>query len=78
MLSLDGPSELHVVTMVNHRTTRSATYGSIALLKPSPGHAPTLSKTRMKVRATDIGITSFDFTAISDTSQGGGGGGGGE
>ena len=54
--------ELHMVTMVNHRALKTATYGSIAILKPSPGDAATLSKTHM---AGGLGIkqtTCLNFT----------------
>ena len=40
-------------------------YGSVALLKPHPLTNPILSKTRMSVRATSLGVTSFDFNTSS-------------
>jgi hypothetical protein len=46
------------VSLVNHRLLNASIYGSIALLKSA---APTLSKTRMSIRATNLGVTSFDF-----------------
>lgn len=58
MLSLPTDNELHVIALVNHRLLNSSTYGSVALLT---GSGKTLSKTRMSVRATSIGVTSFDF-----------------
>ena len=57
-LTLPTDEELHVVSLVNHRLLNASIYGSIALLKSA---APTLSKTRMSIRATSLGVTSFDF-----------------
>ena len=61
MLSLRTDDELHLVTLVHHRQLNSSVYGSVALLKPHPTSAAVLSKARMSVRATPIGVTSFDF-----------------
>ena len=59
------------MSLVHHRRLGAASYGSIALLKPS-SNAATLSKTRMAVRATPIGVTSFEFPAPK--ADGGSGG----
>ena len=40
-------------------------YGSIALLRPADAAAPTLSKTRMAVRATPIGVTTSDIATAA-------------
>ena len=61
MLTLSSSEELHVVTMVNHRMLNASVYGSIALLRSASPGATMLSKTRMSVRATPVGITSFDW-----------------
>lgn len=61
MLKLPTEAHVHVVTVVNHRELRAAVYGSVALLKPHPVSSATLSKARMSVRATSLGVTSFDF-----------------
>mmetsp|Transcript_24329 Transcript_24329/g.36081 ORF Transcript_24329/g.36081 Transcript_24329/m.36081 type:complete len:852 (+) Transcript_24329:171-2726(+) len=59
-LLLPTKNEFHLVTMVNHRQSNAAIYGSIAILKSS---SEFISKTHMSkhIRATSIGITSFDF-----------------
>eukprot|EP00434_Breviolum_minutum_P039856 symbB.v1.2.035399.t1/scaffold4703.1/size36139/2 len=57
MLTLEE-DELHLVSMVNHRYWNVSVYGSVALLKSAK---PTLSKTRMNIRATPLGVTSFEF-----------------
>lgn len=56
--TLSSNSELHVVTVVNHRLLNVSNYASIAMLKSS---SQVISKTRMKIRATSLGVTSFDF-----------------
>ncbi|KAL1504155.1 hypothetical protein AB1Y20_010564 [Prymnesium parvum] len=63
MLQLQREDEVHLVTLVNHRQLHAAVYGSIALLKPQPISARRLSKARMSVRATRLGLTSFDFNS---------------
>lgn len=65
MLQLRTEHQVHLVTMVNHRQLKAATYGSMALLKPHPLTSATLSKERMSVRATSLGVTSFDFNTTS-------------
>ncbi|CAK9080736.1 unnamed protein product [Durusdinium trenchii] len=57
MLTL-SEDEVHLVSVVNHRRSNVSVYGSLAVLKSSK---PTLSKTRMNIRATSLGVTSFDF-----------------
>ena len=47
--------------MAQHRALGAAVYGSVAMVKPSHATSPTLSKSFMRVRATSLGITSFDF-----------------
>lgn len=66
MLRLQSDAELHLVTLVNHRELNVSHYSSIALLTPATSSASTLSKTRMKVRATSVGVTSFDFPPSRD------------
>lgn len=66
MLQLRGDDVIHLVTAVNHRQLDAAVYGSIALLKPHPVSSATLSKTRMSVRATSVGVTSFDFNSTAN------------
>ena len=66
MLQLDE-DDVHIVSVLNHRALNAAVYASIAVLKPSETTAATLSKSRMAVRATEIGITSFDFGVPEDT-----------
>jgi len=66
MLRLSSDDEIHVITAVNHRQLKAAAYGSIALLKPHPASSPLLSKARMSVRATSLGVTSFDFDSTAD------------
>jgi len=56
-----GEDELHAVTMVDHRKVNASVYGSVALVRPSSAAAPTLSKSFMQVRATPLGVTSFDL-----------------
>ena len=63
MLSLGSDDTLHLVSLVDHQKLGAATYGSVALLVPAPAHAAALSKTRMSIRATSIGVTSFDLPA---------------
>ena len=65
MLQLKKADELHLVTAVNHRQLKAAIYGSIAILKPHPVSSPILSKARMSVRATSIGVTSFEFNSTN-------------
>ena len=69
--ALAGSLRAASVSLVHHRRLGAASYGSIALLKPSR-NAATLSKTRMAVRATPIGVTSFEFPAPK--ADGGSGG----
>ena len=57
MLEMSG-DELHLVSVVNHRLLNASIYGSVAVLKSA---RPTLSKTHMSIRATSLGVTSFDF-----------------
>ena len=57
MLELSG-NELHLVSVVNHRLLNASIYGSVAVLKSA---RPSLSKTHMSIRATSLGVTSFDF-----------------
>ena len=66
MLRLSSDDEIHVITAVNHRQLKAAAYGSIALLKPHPASSSHLSKARMSVRATSLGVTSFDFDSSAD------------
>eukprot|EP00435_Cladocopium_sp_Y103_P049365 s542_g14.t2 len=57
MLTLED-DEVHLVGLVNHRYWNVSVYGSLAALRSSKS---TLSKTRMNIRATPLGVTSFDF-----------------
>ncbi|CAE7472831.1 GIP [Symbiodinium sp. CCMP2456] len=57
MLEMSG-NELHLVSVVNHRLLNASIYGSVAVLKSA---RPSLSKTHMSIRATSLGVTSFDF-----------------
>ena len=57
MLNMSG-DELHLVSMVNHRLLNASIYGSVAVLKSG---GATLSKTHMSIRATSLGVTSFEF-----------------
>ena len=57
MLEMSG-DDLHLVSVVNHRLLNASIYGSVAVLKSA---RPTLSKTHMSIRATSLGVTSFDF-----------------
>ena len=57
--------EVHVVTLVHHRLLNASVYGSVAMVKPGWPSAPTLSKSFMRVRATPLGVTSFDFPPVS-------------
>ena len=63
LLRLERDDELHLIMLVNHRTLNVSVYGSIAVLKPAIRWAESLDKTHMKVRATALGVTSFDFPA---------------
>ena len=63
LLRLERDDELHLLMLVNHRTLNVSVYGSIAVLKPAIRWAESLDKTHMKVRATALGVTSFDFPA---------------
>ena len=63
MLRLDSDDDVHLLVAVNHRQLNASVYGSLALLKPHPVALPVLSKTRMSVRATSLGVTSFDFNS---------------
>ena len=65
LIPLEGDDELHVVSLVDHRALNSSVYGSVAILRPSRRDATHLSKTHMAVRATPIGVTSFEFGAAS-------------
>jgi len=65
MLKHPADHELHVVTIVNHRLLNASTYSSIAILKAASDSTSKLSKTHMKVFATPIGVTSFDFPSQS-------------
>jgi len=65
MLRLDSDGDIHVIVAVNHRQLNSSIYGSLALLKPHPLASPVLNKSRMSVRATSLGVTSFDFNTSS-------------
>jgi hypothetical protein len=67
MLSLLTDDELHLVTLVNHRLLNASSYGSIALL--TSGKSKTLSKTKMSIRATSLGVTSFDFPSEAQHGQ---------
>ncbi|CAJ1449110.1 unnamed protein product [Effrenium voratum] len=58
MLKLSSDDELHVVSLVNHRHLNISVYGNLAVLR---SWKPTLSKTRMSIRATSLGVTSFEF-----------------
>ena len=63
LLRLERDDELHLIMLVNHRTLNVSVYGSVAVLKPAIRGAESLDKTHMKVRATELGVTSFDFPA---------------
>jgi len=65
LLTLRTDDELHVVTLCHHRALDTAIYGSVALVKPSWPRAATLSKDFMRVRATSLGVTSFEFNTSS-------------
>ena len=54
-----------MVTLVHHRQLNASVYGSVAMVKPSWPRAPTLSKSFMRVRATPLGVTSFEFPTVS-------------
>jgi hypothetical protein len=66
MLQLDE-DDVHIVSVLNHRVLNAAVYASIAVLKPAETTTATLSKSHMAIRATEIGITSFDFGVPEDT-----------
>ena len=66
MLRLSSDDEIHLITLVNHRALNAAVYSSVALLTPHPASATHLSKARMSVRATSLGVTSFDFNRTAD------------
>ena len=53
-------NELHVVTMVNHRVLNASIYGSVALLTSRSRHVDPKHMTR-NIRATSVGVTSYDF-----------------
>jgi hypothetical protein len=53
-------NELHVVTMVNHRVLNTSIYGSVALLTSRSRHVDPKHMTR-NIRATSVGVTSYDF-----------------
>ena len=55
MLSDD---EVDIVTLVNHKKQKTGVYNSIAVMS-SP--SSTLSQIAMDIRASDLGLTSFDF-----------------
>ena len=65
LLRLRTDEELHLVTLVHHRRLNSSIYGSIAMVKPFPASSKTLSKSLMAVRATDLGVTSFEFNSTA-------------
>ena len=67
MLSLPSNNEFHLVTLVNHRLLNSSSYGSIALL--TSGKSSAVSKTKMSIRATSLGVTSFDFPSLAQHQQ---------
>jgi len=52
---------------VNHRLLNSSNYGSIALL--TSGKSSAVSKTNMSIRATSLGVTSFDFPSEAQHQQ---------
>lgn len=62
MLTLED-DEVHLVGLVNHRYWNVSVYGSLAALRSASSKHSTLSKTRMNIRATPLGVTSFDFEA---------------
>ena len=68
LVPLESDDELHLVSMVDHRATNASVYGSIAVLRPSRKWATRLSKTHMAVRATPIGVTSFEFPTQSSAT----------
>ena len=61
LMRLQSDDELHIVVICHHRSLNASVYGSIAMVKPSSRSARTLSKSFMTVRATSLGVTSFDF-----------------
>lgn len=64
MLQLTSDDDLHILTVVDHRGLGAGIYGSIAVLTPGGwGAQPTVSKTKMNIRSTSLGITSYDFPA---------------
>ena len=60
------PSQLHLVTLVDHRAINSTVYSSIAVMSSS---SQTLSKTKMDITATEVGVTSFDFGENRESEQ---------
>lgn len=56
-----APGQLHVVTLVDHRALNTSIYSSVTILRPSNKRSSTLSKSKMDVRSTSLGVTSLDF-----------------
>ena len=64
-------NQIHIMTLVNHKAVNTSVYSSVAIIAPpNPLKTSKLSKSHMSIRATPIGITSFDFDSNGSENQG--------
>mmetsp|Transcript_423 Transcript_423/g.1085 ORF Transcript_423/g.1085 Transcript_423/m.1085 type:complete len:953 (+) Transcript_423:294-3152(+) len=53
--------QVHLVTLVDHKAANTSVYSSVAILAPPNRKQDTLSRSRMAIRGTRLGVTSLDF-----------------